>query len=70
MNSSMNVNILILIKEVSIYNLIKILDLGSLAFKGIRHNFMVIRVRLLFMAIFGCFGPPLLFDFMGFWLLL
>lgn len=66
MNSSMNVNILILIKEVSIYNLIKILDLDSLIIKGIRRNFIVIRVILLFMAVFGCFNPTFLFAFKGF----
>ena len=50
MNSSMNVNILILIKEVSIYNLIKRVELGSLLFKVIRRNFMTIRAQPLSMA--------------------
>ena len=49
-NSSMNVNILILIKEVSIYNLIKRVELGSLLFKVIRRNFMTIRAQPLSMA--------------------
>lgn len=50
MNSSMNVNILILIKELSIYNLIKKLKLRGLLSKGIHRNFMVITAQQLFMA--------------------